>query len=338
MSDIRNPRLEKVRNGVWEIRWSEKRANRYVTKSLSTRTTDRREAESVFTGFLDGVDNTAKVMSTPTVSAICAAYESALEAYKTSETQHICLRHIVRELGHFHIADLTPDRLLTYRKSRGVMDGTLRRELQTLVAAVNYGVRHKLLKTEDVPLIDLPRPSAPRRVYLNDQEERDFYQLALAQSGQRLERISIFVALALDTAARRDAIVSLTWDRVDFHASTIDYNEPGMAQTNKRRALVPISKRLRPILERAYQERTNEFVLFSDADIRPQWERWIKTTQFQHIHPHDLRRTFATLNIQAGVPLVNVAAILGDDVKTVLIHYGHFVPGNAQAAVDARHK
>jgi len=145
----------------------------------------------------------------------------------------------------------------------------------------------------------------------------------------------ILAWLALLSAARKETIVNLTWDRVDWDAGTIDFREPGEQLTNKRKTVVPISKRLRPILQRAWEERTGDYVLDTPASIRSSWETFIARTPFAHITPHDLRRTFATLAVQSGVPLVDVAAILGDSIQILMKHYAHHVPGAAQAAVDS---
>lgn len=130
--------------------------------------------------------------------------------------------------------------------------------------------------------------------------------------------------------------MQLTWDRVDFSAGVINFAVAGDQAHNKRRALVPISRRLRPILERAYAERKSKYVLDSAGAIKTTWNRWIATTPFQHVNPHDLRRSWATLAAQAGVPIVDIAQVLGDDPATVLKHYAKHVPGAALAAVNAR--
>lgn len=336
--EVLKPRLVKAKSGVFEIRWTEKTGDGYRSRALSCRTTNKRAAETVYQGFLTGERQSEKHTGLPLLKHIFSSYLSFLEDNERGETQVICIAHLMRELGDMHVSELTPEKLSAYKRARKVSDGTLRRELGTLRAAFSYAVKHKTLTALDVPAIDLPRASQPRHVYLPDDQEQAFYALAMAHTpeGARLTRLSRFVALALDTAGRKDAILSLTWDRVDLHAGTIDLREPGRQLHNKRRALVPISKRLRPVLERMHAERKTEFLLDHAGAIRAQWERWIERTPWPHITPHDLRRTWATLAVQAGVPIVNVAAILGDSVEIVMKHYAVFVSANSQAAVDAR--
>ncbi|MCX7899480.1 MAG: tyrosine-type recombinase/integrase [Methylocystis sp.] len=338
MSTILNPRLEKSRTGVWEIRWTQKGPGRSYSKTLSTRTTDRLAAEKFMTGFLDASARAVATSASPTIEELCTFYSSSLTAAGAGETQHICLSHIVGAFGKTRLCDLTHEKILAYRAARQVKSGTLRRELQTLRAALNHAAKHRKILATDIPFIDLPRPSQSKETYLSDAEEREFYRLALRHTGSspRMTRLARFVAIALDTAARKEAITGLTWDRVDFSCGMIDFREPGLAIHNKRRAVVPISKRLDPLLRRMRSEKTSEFVLDHPGSIRKQWETWIATTPFAHVTPHDLRRTWATLAAQRGVPIPAIAGVLADDPRTVMIHYAKFIPGDARSAVNAR--
>jgi integrase len=42
--------------------------------------------------------------------------------------------------------------------------------------------------------------------------------------------------------------------------------------------------------------------------------------------PHRFRHTFARILLEKGVPVAEVADLLGDDEKTVRVHYGRWVP------------
>jgi integrase len=335
-----NPRLAISKSGLWEVRFTERdeEAGRYRSKSVSCRTADRTAAEAFLVGLLDAEEHASRSSHAPMIAELIDEYGAAAKANKKGETQQICLRHLKREFGAVRLLDLTPTKIIRYRQKRGVKDSTLRRELETLRVALNYAVKIKRIRHDDIPHIELPRQTQARRVYLADAEERAFYERALAHSdgSKRLSRLARFVAIALDTGARAGAIRGLTWGRVDLAASRIDFHEAGRQVHNKRRALVPISRRLRPVLERAFKERKTGFVLDHPGEIKKTWQRFVATTPHPDLHIHDLRRTFATLAISNGVSVVTVANILGDDPTTVLKHYAQFIPGEAQTAVDVR--
>jgi integrase len=262
-----------------------------------------------------------------------------------------CLRPLSLEFGELFPADLTTDRIATYKRKRRngelgrkVQDSTIRRELVTLNAALNHARKQRRIDANLIPHIVLP-PNAPARdFWLNETEEREFMALSAQTSGERLSRIHRFVALALDTAARRRSIEQLRWDQVDLLAGVIRYDKNGKRMKNKRRVAVPISDRLRPILERAYKERTEgcEWVLDTPHSVQHHFDRLVSAActkispKFADLTMHDLRRTWATLAARAGVNLFQVAGVLGDTVATVEKAYAHHCPDHLRSAVNFR--
>ena len=142
--------------------------------------------------------------------------------------------------------------------------------------------------------------------------------------------------LAADTAARKEALTSLTWFQVDFEAGMISLNPEDRLQTKKRRSVVPMSRRLRAVLERAYKEKTSSFVLDHNGSIRTSFEWAVAKAKLEKVTPHTLRHTWATRAVRAGVPLIDVADMLGDDVQTVIRNYRHQSPAHLKGAADWR--
>jgi integrase len=332
-----NPTLVLSKTGYWTIKWSERAGKRYHSFSHSTRSKDRAVAEAYKDAFLTVDAQVEAMIEEPTVASLCDTYAAFLEDNRAGETQKISLAHVRAGLGDKRVKELRKPVIRAYCKERGVADGTLRREIGALKAALNHAVEDDVIQATDIPSIKLPPASKARHVYLPEADEIAFHRAAMAHSNgcRRLTRLSRFVALALCTAARKESIETLMWKQVDLVAGVIDYRGAGV-ETNKRQAVVRISKRLLPILQRAWDERKTEFVLDHDGSIRSQWRTWIETTPWEHIHPHDLRRTWATLATMHGVPIAVVAGVLGDTVATTLKHYAVFVPGASQDAVDVR--
>jgi integrase len=159
-----------------------------------------------------------------------------------------------------------------------------------------------------------------------------------------VRRAALFTMLALSTAARAQAIIGLTWDRVDLKRRLIDYRDGSLRATKKRRVPVPIEDRLWPELARAWIEQGRPKsgpVLGSFGELRKSFE----TLKAGFIGPrgvtlpagltrHDLRRTWATLAAQRGVPMFQIAGMLGDTLETVERHYAHHSPEYLRGAVN----
>jgi integrase len=250
-------------------------------------------------------------------------------------------------LGHRAVNGLESKDIEDYREHRqrkGIKSGTIRRELGALVAALNWAVKQKSLNLtkHDLPDIMLGQPSPARTVYLSQSQEQDFWNLALAHttSTGELSRVARYVTLALGAAQRSQANLELTWDRVDFVRGLINFNPPGRLPTAKRRAVVPIAKRLRPVLERAWREsqargEPSDALVCGPGSIRKAWSIWLARTPYKHIHPHDLRRTWASLAVQAGRPIYEVAKVLGDTVQMVEQVYGVLAPEHLKDTMNA---
>ena len=350
-------RLEKNRSGYFEARWSEKQpSGKYRSKSWSTGCKDKASAKIATDNFFHTASQITNNKGGKTVQDIADAYLESAEGRDVGETQKIALSVTLRHFGPYVPAEVTNDVVQEYiRARRGkividgltrknkkgeilpIKDGTIRRDLGTLVAALNYGMRHRMFLRADLPVVDLPPDSPPREVWLDEKEEPEFWQMALDHSnGQnRLTRLTRFVCIGLETAARTEAIEELEWARVDWIKGQIDFRVPGRRLSNKRRAVVPISSRLRPILEQAYAERTGPFVV-DEGSIRTTFENFVAGTKFDYIQKHDLRRTWATLTARAGGNLDKIARVLADDIRTVMKHYAKHHPDYLNEVMDIR--
>jgi integrase len=333
------------RNALWEVRWSEHNGKRWVVRTWSTGASERAQADAAAEQFWD----TRRLVVAQTGATRVG---DCLEAYlRWKPNQRWPLKPVQDFFGRKTVIGLNGDKnrddIADYRElraRRGIKPGTIRRELGALVAALNWAVKQKGygLTKHDLPNIELGASSPPRLVFLSKLEEKDFWHRALADttSAGELSRVARYVTLALGAAQRSEANLDLTWDRVDFERGLIDFRVPGAVATNKRRGVVPIADRLLPVLKRARQESLARgepltALVCGPGAIRSAWETWLAKTPYRHIHPHDLRRTWASLAVQAGVPIYEVASVLNDDVATVERHYGVLRPGHLKSAINA---
>lgn len=340
------PRIEKNSDGIWYVHWSE--SGRTFRQSL--RTDDLQKAQTRFAGWLDAkrvVENT----DTPTVAFCWNLYlehcKATVGAPQTTEKQGV---NVLAHFGKMRVNEITSVDVNKYVKLRreGMIGtkpaapATVRAELVKLRACFNYMVRKVTpltlrLPNTVIPYITLPEDSPPRsRVVLADEQAR-MLELVKTPEGKRMTRLERFLWIAFETGARRQAILDLTWDRVDFERGTINFLPEGKRQTIKRRPLVPISDRLRPILERAYKERKNGLVFETTTEMRMTMERFCNKHGFKGVSAHTIRHSVATQMAMAGVPMHAIAAILGDTVYTVTKTYTHLQPDWLKDAMTMRY-
>jgi integrase len=147
--------------------------------------------------------------------------------------------------------------------------------------------------------------------------------------------LAFFILLALYTAARKEAILTLTWSQVDFESRIIDLNKPGVKITNKRRAIIPIPDKLMTFLRiaksRAPINCSDKYVIeyFGKPILRidQSFRRVARDAGLNNVTPHTLRHTSATWMAQANVPMWVISKYLGHtSTRTTERIYAHHNP------------
>ena len=337
------PKLSLNAQGYWQIRWT----HNGESMRLSTKTKDEREAHIYFAEWILAREKVAK--SAHTIAGIMDAYlaEHVAESVLAQQRQHDIAKLIKAEIGACEPSDLTADTIARYKSrrktgrvnGRSVTDSTLRRELNTLIAALNHAVRQRRIKADEVPAILLPPSPPPKDLWLTEAELETLLQAAEKTSGARLSRLHRFTAIAADTAARKASILMLKWEQVDFSGRMIRFDADGKRQKNKRRVPVPMSARLQTLLTQAHSEKTSEWVLDTPFSIQRHFDALCAGLggKFIAVTPHTLRHTWATLAARSGkVQLWQIAGVLGDTLPTVTRNYLHHCPDHLRGAVDYR--
>lgn len=351
------------KTGYWEIRWSVPAhltgTGRARSRTYSCRTKDHNLAVKIRREFLNTASAAQRAATTQTIEALCQLYEADhVSLHGVKPTQMESLKAVRKVLGSLEPGNLTARELSHYRAVRAngsttpplrkVKPGTVRRELGALRAVLNWAQREGHLPREFVqPHIALPPEGQARVVTLSAGDEAKLHARAnrIVRYGATMApggvwRASLLVVIALNTAARAESIESLTWDRVDMKAKLIDFRDPTRRATKKRRVPVPISDRLFRTLARVWIAQGKPRVgpvLGTFGSTRKGFEALRKVAlPGQDFTRHDLRRTWATLAAQRGVPLFHIANVLGDTLETTEKHYAHHSPDYLRDAINKR--
>lgn len=279
-------------------------------------------------------------MSELTISAALDRYLSGHVERHTAAPRRarIAADHLRQVLGACPVAGLSDNQLHAYADQRGVADSTIRRELGVLRAALRYCVKQRLIAEADLPYIALPAAAPPKDQWLTESQVRAMLNCFGSGPLGRGER---FIIMALATGSRRRAIELLTWDLIDLELREVQFDKLPLPQTKKRRVRAPIPEWAVPWLRRARDERSSEFFLDNTCPIRTPFETTMRRVAemtgdlvYLQINRHALRHTYGTLSLRAGVPLWQVAGLLGDTVETTAAVYGHHAQDNLRQAAN----
>lgn len=335
------PHLERHKNEIYYIHWIDGRRTRRAS-------TGEREMAAAQRFFGQWLLNEAHAAARPEKAVVDFATvwgfyaKEALPKLVSHENTLGVGRYLLEAFGDLSVSDITQTHLDNYvrdrragRIGRPAKHSTVWLEVGKLKAAVNFAIkRRKLPATARLELDSLEPPEVRDRWLRVEEFEKILAEAERRREGTRLSRAERFLHIAIETAARRRVIETLQWDQVDLEAGVIHYHRHGDVRSKKKRPSVPISSRLRPILQQAFDEKTTSYVLDSSSDIYHHIERIARAAGVRGFYPHILRHTAATWMARRGVPLWKIAGILGNTMQMVEQVYAKHSPDGLADAVE----
>jgi len=221
-----------------------------------------------------------------------------------------------------------------YAKSRqkdGTSNGTIHLELGYLRSALIHAERENWI--DRAPFVWLPQKPPPREHHITREEAE---RLLAAAS---FPHVKLFIILALSTAGRAEALLDLTWDRVDFARRRINLRPPGRATTPKGRAVTPMNETAATALEEARKGAlTTHVIEWAGKPVRS-IKKGIGAAGARigvKVTPHVLRHTAAVWMAEAGIPMDEIAQYLGhSSPATTYRVYARFSPDYLQKAAKS---
>ena len=270
------------------------------------------------------------------------------------------------------IAPFTLERWRTQRLTAGARPTTVNRDLSALRSALGYAVRTKLLARHPMAAITALKLDARQvvRYLVPDETARLQAALDARDAAIREERASAnawrrergyptypeigtfgdhlhpLVLLALHTGMRRGELFGLRWADVLLPQRRLVVRGEG-AKSGQTRHL-PLNAIAVRVLTTWQQDRhavlspeaaASDLVFPSSdggplTDIKTAWRTLLKDARIHGFRFHDLRHTFASWLVQAGVDLNQVRELLGHASMVMTLRYAHLAPEHGQQAVD----
>ena len=240
-------------DGMWEIVWNDPSTGRIKRQSCKTRDeheADRKLAEKVLSG--DVVPP-----NVVTIGYLVDRYYQHLKRRKEAATIVPMASKVERlkdflgtrrwqDFGQADVENYIDHAKTVTRWDRGgaqLSDGTIKKDLQILRAALRHGHLMRVVPTETrIEIRNLV--SNARTDWLDDAQMRKVF--ACCEDNEEREHIYAFLLLALATGARKEAIFQLRWDQIYVPGS--DFEEhPMIPQPIERdgTAIVPKKATLR---------------------------------------------------------------------------------------------
>ena len=244
-------------------------------------------------------------------------------------------------LGEVRLAELSPDQVSAWRLT--VPEGHRFEATQALRQVLNRAVNWKLI--DDNPAKRVPNPARRCR----EQRPFDSWQQIRSLAEQLGPTHGPMVLFAAATGLRPSELFALEQRDVD-RASGVVHVRRAYANGRVKHTKTRLSRRAVPLqgiaLEVLAQLRAREDspVLFPNADgghldfrnfNRRHWKPVQKAAGIDPLRDlYDLRHTYATFALRAGVPVFALSRFMGTSIAMIDLHYGHLAVDSHEHAVS----
>jgi integrase len=308
-----------------------------VREQHSTGTSNRRRAEAILQKLkADANDNRHRVVEIDpdlTFGALAARFIAEGLAHKHHMDR---LKLLLPYFSDIPVVRITRTIVADYRRKRHqektLSDATVNRDLSVLRNILYWGVDESLIAANPIARMKLVRERKIKRQVMSVEEEEKILQTA---SGH----LRGMIIAALDTGMRRGEITNQLWEHVDFSRKLLAVTKSKTPEGDARE--IPLTERLYALLSEARQE-TGLIFTYKDQRVRiikRSWKSALRRAGVRHIRFHDLRHTFNTRLMEAGILQEVRMALMGhssgQSVHAIYTHIELPVKRQAIAKLEA---
>ncbi|WP_340137718.1 site-specific integrase [Pseudomonas viridiflava] len=168
--------------------------------------------------------------------------------------------------------------------------------------------------------------------------ERHKEPLADLRTVRYVDHLEPLVVLSINTGVRRGEAFNLTWADVDLKNKliTVEGDTSKSGQTRH----IPLNREALDTLAKWKEQRGSNGYVFPGQhgkrldNVKKSWSGLLTLAKVERFRWHDLRHTFASKLVMAGVPLNTVRELLGHSDIKMTLRYAHLAPGTKAAAVE----
>jgi len=246
------------------------------------------------------------------------------------------MKRLLEAFGNQPVASITPQQVEGFQRdllALGLKPSTTNRYLALLKTIFSLALRNGKAATNPVKAVKLLREHNVRIRYLTEEEEARLFAVLP-------ERYRPLVKVALHTGLRQGELLGLTWAQVDFLAGVLTIPRSKHGETRH----VPMNAVVREILwecwtARLAQANASPYVFLTAYgepfhDVRKWFPLALREAGIANFRWHDLRHTFASRLVMAGVDLRTVQELMGHKTIQMTLRYSHLSPSHQRQAVE----
>ena len=339
-----NERTDSKGNKTYQVK-IRKKGFKTQSKTFTRLTDAKKWAQITEVAMIEGRLFPHEVEQKRTLSELIDRYidEILPQKPKSYRDQKQQLNYWKNEIGDKPLSEITPSVISAQRNklakgstNRGKRsNATVNRYLAVMSHVFTIAVKEwEWMRENPVSNVRRLKESRGRTRFLSDEERSRLLQACKESDNQYLYLI---VVLALSTGARRNEILTLTWDRIDFERQVITL----METKNGEIRVIPLQGHaLALVSDLARYNNIREGYLFpSDitdkpVDITKAWRNVLKRAQINDFRFHDLRHSAASYLAMNNASLTDIADVLGHKTLAMVKRYAHLSEAHTKNVVS----
>jgi integrase len=318
------------------------RDNKIVRESAKT--DDLAKAEFLLALRRKSVENGGEIEET--VCRTCAFMELAdkYRAFAASQKSYYIKKIIINQLaekfGTIDIDEFTSSLVESYL-SDGLKEGLKPATVNRRLACMKHMFRKAYEwgncsegKLQEIRKVKFFRENNQRIRYLEPDECQAL--IHICEKYPRLRHLKSIIITAMNTGMRRSEILALKWEQLDFRRGVINLRDT----SNGEERQIPINEVLAETLRGIVRNFDSPYV-FVDSQgkpykhIREAFASACRRIGVKDFRFQDLRHTFASHLVKAGIEISTVSKLLGHKSMAMTLRYSYLAPDQMKAAVNA---
>lgn len=308
-----------------------------VSRSVAKEELARKKAE-----VLEQKLNPVKARKSPRFEAFVVDYLEWSKANKKPRSHKRDITSLAALRPFFSgktLSDISPWLIEKYKKGRkekGKSNQTVNLELACLKTLFSKAVTWKKAAENPVKEVKMLRVNNARIRFLDEEEEERLFRECRGY-------LRDIIMTALQTGFRRNELLTLRPEDIDFTRGLVSVRA-GYAKNGEGRS-VPMSTVLQEILFRLSREvkASGSPALFRNHQgeplrayaLRDSFENAVNRAKLEDFHFHDLKHTFASRLVMAGVDIRTVQELMGHKTIAMTLRYSHLSPDHKRKAIQA---
>lgn len=317
--------LTKRKNGFYYLCYTKNNKRNFV----STSSKNKSEALKFLRDFKITENNKPQLLIKQAIFNYLK-YSESVHSFKTTKDLQFSLNRFANFTKDIPVESINREQIENFLIKRSLISMfASSKDLRYLKMFFNHCLDNELIKTSPVKNIKRIKTPEKQPTYFSKAE---FNKLISIIEIQELKEL---VLLAVNTGLRKNELLSLTPNQVDFSNGLILLDNKSHIRKSRKVRTIPMNNTSLEILKNMDNRESNKpyFNLKSDR-VTKLFKGYVRLAKLNDsLNFHSLRHTFASWLVQSGVSIYNISKLLGhSDIKTTEI-YTHLKPDNLLESV-----